>query len=263
MIGTLRSNFYIFCALISRDIKWVKQNFITTMLDCLGPLITQIITFGYLFPLFGMLASMVGAVYLGSILNLFVQLGYALVLKIAFDLNANRFIDYHLTLPLPKKWLFASYIISHMIETAIVTIPLIFGGIVCLQQYIPLANINLLGFCAIFFAMLAFLSTFFFMLGYSFKLSWILDNIWPRILVPMWLFSAGLVPFKKVFAWWPNLGYVFLISPITYIAEGLRSTLIGGSDYIAWHYCVVPLACWTVINLMLLTNRIYKRLDPV
>lgn len=262
-MNTLHSNFRIFCALLERDIKWVMHNFTTTMIDCLGPLITQIVTFGYLFPLFGMASSMVGAVYLGSILNLFVQLGYALVLKIAFDLNANRFIDYHLTLPLPKKWLFGSYIISHMIETALVTIPLIFGGIIFLQQYIPLSHINWVGFIFIFIVMLSFLSTFFLMLGYSFKLSWILDNIWPRILVPMWLFSAGLVPFKTVNQWWPNLSYIFLLSPITYIAEGLRSALIGTDNYIAWEHCVIPLLLWTVLNIFLLTNRIYKRLDPV
>ena len=262
-MNTIGNHFLIFSALLSRDIKWMMHNFTNTMIDCLGPLITQIITFGYLFPLFGMEKSMVGAVYLGSILNLFVQLGYALVLKIAFDLNANRFIDYHLTLPLPKKWLFSSYIISHMIETALVTIPLIFGGILFLQQYIPLANINWIGFMCVFIAMLAFLSTFFLMLGYSFKLSWILDNIWPRILVPMWLFSAGLVPFKTVYAWWPQLGYVMLLSPITHISEGLRSSLIGTDNYISWEYCVIPLLLWTVLNIFLLTNRIYKRLDPV
>jgi len=260
---TYKSHFRIFCALLSRDIKWMKQNFIKTMLDCLGPLITQIITFGYLFPLFGMAASMVGAVYLGSILNLFVQLGYALVLKIAFDLTSNRFVDYHLTLPLPKRWLFASYIVSHMLETAIVTIPLIFGGIVFLQQYIPFTNINFMGFICIFIAMLGFLSTFFLMLGYSLVLSWILNNIWPRILVPLWLFSAGLAPWKVVYAWWPNLGYVMLISPITYIAEGLRSTLLGGSGYLPWQWCILALILWTIVNLLLITNRIQKRLDPV
>lgn len=262
-MNTFRSHFYIFCALLGRDIKWMLHNLSKTLLDCVGPLITQTITFGYLLPLMGMLSSMVGAVYLGSLLNLFVQLGYALVLKIAFDLNANRFIDYHLTLPLPKRWLFASYIISHMLETALVSIPLIFGGVLCLQQYLPVANINFIGFGVVFIAMLAFLSTFFLMLGYSFKLSWILDNIWPRILVPIWLFGAGLVPFKKVYAWWPPLGSVMLLSPITYIAEGLRSTLIGGDNYISWYYCIIPLILWTISNIFLLTNRIYKRLDPV
>jgi hypothetical protein len=262
-MDTILNHFRIFNALLSRDIKWMLHNLSTTIIDCLAPLATQIISFGYMLPLFGMATSMIGAVYLGSILNLFVQLGYALVLKIAFDLNANRFIDYHLTLPIPKKWLFASYIISHMIETALVTIPLILGGILCLQQYIPFAAINWFGFACIFIAMLAFLSTFFLMLGYSFTLPWILDNIWPRILVPMWLFSAGLVPFKKISMWWPNLGYVMLISPITYIAEGLRSALLGTDQYLAWEYCLIPLMIWTILNLALLTNRIYKRLDPV
>lgn len=263
MIETYKSHFRIFCVLLSRDIKWMQQNFSKTLIDCLAPLATQIITFGYLFPLFGMIASRIGAVYLGSILNLFIQLGYALVLKIAFDLTSNRFIDYHLTLPLPKRWLFASYIVSHMIETAIVTIPLIFGGVLFLQQYIPFSHIDFFGFSCILIAMLAFLSTFFLMLGYSLLLPWILNNIWPRILVPLWLFSAGLVPWKVVYAWWPSLGYVMLLSPITYIAEGLRSTLLGGTAYLPWQWCCLPLIGWTVLDILFLQNRIKKRLDPV
>lgn len=260
---TMRNHFRIFCVLISRDIKKILHDFTTILLDSLPPLITQIIAFGYILPLLGMASSIVGAVYLGSILNLFVQLGYSFVLKTAFDLNSNRFIDYHLTLPLPKSWLFASYIIGHMIETAIITIPLIFGGIICLQQYIPLTNISLIGFSILFITMLGFLSTFFLMLGYSFQLSWILNNIWPRILVPLWLFSAGLIPFKKTYAWWPQLGYIMLLSPITYIAEGLRSTLIGGDAYISWQYCIAPLILCIICNSLLLANRIHKRLDPV
>lgn len=257
------NHFRIFCALLSRDVKYVTHRFIPIMLDCVGPLVTQIISFGYLFPLLGMDPSIVGAAYLGSLLNLFIQLGYSLVLKIAFDLKTNRFIDYHLTLPLPKGWLFASYIVSHMIETAIVTIPLVFGGIICLQHYIPISHISFAGFSILFLTMLGFLSTFFLMLGYSFKFTWILNNIWPRILVPLWLFSAGLIPFKKTFLWWPQLGYIMLLSPITYIAEGLRSTLIGGDAYIAWYHCIAPLVLWTIFNIIFLANRIYKRLDPV
>ena len=241
----------------------IKRNIGSVFLDCLGPLTVQIILYGYLFPIFGMAASLIGAVYLGSILNLFVQLGYTLVLKIAFDLESNRFIDYHATLPLPKRWLFGSYIVSHMIEIALVAIPLILGGMLFIPGCVACEQISIIGFICICFAMFLFITTFFLMLGFSFSLAWILDNIWPRILVPLWLFSAGLVPFSKLYAWWPSLGYLFLISPMTYCAEGLRSALLGSSQYIAWYYCILPLCIWSALNMAILTSRIYKRLDPV
>jgi hypothetical protein len=253
----------IFWALLKRDLLWMKRNTASTVVDCIAPLLTQITVFGYLFPLFGMAPSLIGPVYLGSMLNLFIQLGYSFVLKIAFDLNGNRFIDYHLTLPIPKKWLFASYAVSHMIETAIVTIPLISGGIILLHQYIPIHHINVVGFISMFLAMLCFLSTFFMLLGYSFELSWILHNIWPRILVPLWLFSAGLVPWHATSSWSPILGYIMLASPITYLAEGMRSALLGGSQYIPWYLCLIPLCVCTVVNIILFSIRVQKRLDPV
>lgn len=257
------THFRIFLALIKRDIVWIKRRAVSTIIDCIAPLLTQITIFGYLFPLFGMAPALIGPVYLGSMLNLFIQLGYSFVLKIAFDLKGNRFIDYHLTLPLPKKWLFASYAVSHMIETAIVTVPLISGGIILLHTYIPLHNIQVFGFACIFTTMLCFLSTFFMLLGYSFELSWILHNIWPRILVPLWLFGAGLVPWQAVYGWNQKLGYLMLISPITYLAEGMRSALLGGEHYIPWQWCLIPLCIYTVINILLFSTRIQKRLDPV
>lgn len=259
----LSNNVYIFLALLSRDFKLLRANILSMFIDCIAPLITQVLTFGYLFPLLGMPTSMIAPIYLGSMLSLFLQLGFSAVMKIAFDLNHNRFIDYQITLPIDKRWLFASYIVNHVIELILITLPLYTVGILVLRANFDITHASLLGVICMALLIFLFFATFFYAIAFSFSLQWILENTWPRILVPLWWISGGLVMWKLVYAWWPFLGYLMLLSPFTYIAEGLRSSLLGTEKFIAWPFCALALVIFIAFNIFALKRGIIKRLDPV
>ncbi|MDR3550683.1 MAG: hypothetical protein P4L31_04675, partial [Candidatus Babeliales bacterium] len=111
-MNSFKKNVRIFQALISRDFKLLTKNYSSMLGDCLPILFAQTITFGYLFHLFGMPSSMIAPIYLGSMFSLLSQIGFTITLKTGFDLEYNRFIDYQMTLPLSKRWLFASFIAS-------------------------------------------------------------------------------------------------------------------------------------------------------
>jgi hypothetical protein len=256
-------NARIFFALLSRDIKLLSTHILSMFIDCIFPLTTQVLTFGYLFPLLGMPSSMIAPIYLGSMLSLFLQMGFTTVMKVAFDLNNNRFIDYQITLPISKRWLFASYITHHMIELALITIPLYVIGILILHNNFDMAQASVCGIICMALLIFVFFATFFNAIAFSFPLQWILENTWPRILVPLWWMSSGLVIWKLVHAWWPLLSYIMLLSPFTYIAEGLRSSLLGNEKFIAWQWCALALVGFIIINIFALKRGVKKRLDPV
>jgi ABC-type multidrug transport system permease subunit len=259
----LSKSFRIFLVLVQHDIKLLSATLKSALLDSIAPLVTQTITFGYLFALLGMPKSMVAPIYLGSLLALFMQLGYSLAMRTGFDLTYNRFVDYHITLPVSKRWLFAAYMVNNMLEVLLISLPLISIGIAILHSQFDFSHANWIGVVIMYALTLAFFSSLFLALAYTAQLKWIMDNAWPRLLVPLWLFSSGLVIWKNTYAWNPSVAYVMLLSPFTYIAEGLRASMLGNENFIPWPYCALMLIIFIAINLFVLSLGIKKRLDPV
>jgi len=262
-MNSFNSDCSIFLVLLRRDFVVLQTNLLSIMLDFLPVLIVQVVTFGYLLPTLGMPASMVAPVYLSSMLALFLQFGFTFAIKTAYDLKYNRFIDYHMTLAISKFWLLASYTMSQVIEMLIVSLPLYTIGIALLHNHFNLAAIHIGAAICIYLLMLLFFATFFSALAYTFSITWIMDNAWSRFLTPMWLFSSSFVLWKQTYAWSKFTAYAMLASPMTYIAEGLRSSVIGGDAFIPWYLCALALVIFISINCICLFYGIKKRLDPV
>lgn len=262
-MDSLRRNFKIFIVLIRRDFKLLTSNLLSVLIDCFPVLVVQVITFGYLFPLMGMPQSMIAPAYLGSMIILFLQLGFTLTMKIGFDLEYNRFIDYQMTFPISIPWLFAAYTVNTMVEIAVVTIPLFTVGIAILHAYFIFSAINWFVVALMYLLVLTFFSTFFLAIGYTFNITWIMDNIWARILTPLWWFSAGLMVWKKVYAWSHATAYLMLASPMTYIAEGIRSAFLDNDLFIPWYMCASIITLCIGINCVCFMYGMKKRLDPV
>lgn len=263
MNSPLRNHAAIFKVLVHKEMKLFAAKMKDVFLDALMPLATQIITFGYLFPQFGMPLEKIGPVYLGSMMALFIHLGYAFLLRVAGDMNTNRLIDYQQTLPLSRPWLIGSYIISNMLETACIMIPLMGAGLIILRNHIQFTHISYISLILIFVCILFFLSSFFLAAAFSFSFNWLLDNFWPRLLIPIFLFSATLIIWQEMYRWWPLMGIIFLISPFTYMVEGLRSALLGGDQYISVWICCALLCIWSSLNIAFLHRGFIKKLDPV
>lgn len=263
MTNTLKDNLQIFSVLLSRDMKLFMGNLGNLFADLSMPLVAQILNFGYLFPLLGMPDTMIIPVYLGSMVNLFVQLGFAFTMRIAADINTNRFIDYQRTLPLPKRWLMGAYIVSNMIETAVIMIPLTCVGLIILRAHLSFAHVSYGALIAVLCVNLLFFATFFLACALYFNFNWLIDNIWPRLLSPMFCISAILIFFKPAYAWWPLLGYIMLLNPFTYVAEGMRSALLGSELYIAPGICIAALSLFIILNGLLIMRGMTKKLDPV
>lgn len=257
-------NLTIFWALMSRDIKVLKQRLHNVILDGLILMFVTILIFGYLLPILGMPTTLIAPIFLGNSLSFFLAaLGYNFATRMVYDLKFNRFIDYFLTLPLPKRWLFAYFVSSFIIEASIVTLPLITCGIILLGNNFGPINGNFITFLAIYFLFLLFWALFF--LGSSFTLSyqWFKNNMWARRIMPLFIVSPAFFTFKKVSIIMPTLGYIMLLNPLTYLVEGLRTALLGGTDYLPLTTCLIGIFVSLIYMALRLHYGLHNQLDPV
>lgn len=256
-------NWYIFYALLSRDVKILAKTLISRFIDGTFLLCTQVLGFGYLLPLAGMPAALIAPVFLGTMTRIFLFLGYGFALRRVLDIKDHHIIDYHLTLPLSKTWLIGQYIVSFMIEALLVSFPLLMLGMILLQPSFPFAQINWIAFALIYPLIILFYAILFAYLGFSSQYEWFMDNIWARRLTPLAFLGCSLVSWKATYAFSPFFAVLFLFNPLTYVNEGLRASLLGTHEYLPLWICISVISASCLFLLWLLAHAVNKRLDPV
>jgi len=250
-------------ALIRRNIKVFRSELVGTLIDGAFLIITDVILFGYFLPLMGMPMDNIGPMYIGSIIFMLFFLGENLALRHVFDLRYERFIDYHLTLPVKKRWLFAQYIVSFMIESAVMSIPLLTLGAWLLGDRLMMVTLNIPGLIIIYLLSLIFFGLFFFYLSICSSFDWFMDNIWPRVLSPIYSFGCTVFTWKQLYSISPTIGYLALLNPLTYVSEGMRAAFLGGGEFISVWTCCAVLTVSCVVLIAALSRDIYNQLDPI
>lgn len=263
-MNTFTHNIAIFWALITRDLKVLKHRLSNLIIDGLILMCVTVLTFGYLLPLLGMPTTLIAPIFLGNSLSFFLaSLGYNFATRMVYDLKFDHFIDYFLTLPLPRRWLFAYFISSFIIESSIVTLPLVTFGIILLGKNFGPINGSFITFLAVYFLVLLFWALFF--LGSSFTCSyqWFKNNMWARRIMPLFVLSSAFFTFKTVASIMPIFSTIMLCNPLTYLVEGLRTALLGGTDYLPLTTCVMGIFVAIIVMSFRLHYGIHKHLDPV
>jgi ABC-2 type transport system permease protein len=253
----------IFLSLLLRDMYILRKRLFGLIIDSIIFLVLYVLMIGKFFPLLGMPQQLIGPIFIGSSTNLTLPFfGFTHALKISADLRFSRFIDYHLTLPLPKKWLFSLYIISFIIETGIISLPLLLIGSYMLSNAITLSHTWVL-FLFMYLCALVFFGVFFTWIAFHYNFDWLRKNIWPRRLSPLLNLGTNFVPWTGIHALIPLVSYFLLLNPFTYVMEGIRATFLTGYPFLPAFACIPATIIFSGIFIMLLTRSIKKRLDPV
>jgi ABC-type polysaccharide/polyol phosphate export permease len=263
MFAQSRTNFRIFCALLRRDLYILSKHIAPLLIDGVILVISVVLLYGYLFPLAGMPSILIGPLFIGTSLGYFFQINYSQALRVVFDLKTNRIIDYHLTLPISKVWLYAEYILTFALYTLSITAPLLFGGLFLLRNKYVITECHPFAFLATYLLTLLFCATLFLTVSYRYPEQWFIANIWPRRLAPIYILSAVFFPWKMLYAFWPAVGILFLFNPFTYAAEGMRSAYFGSDLFIPYYWCGAALMGFTALAIIFLHVCIKKRVNPV
>lgn len=263
MSYTVIQNARIFLMLVYRDILVIRQKLGSMLLDASIELFVNITTFGALLPVMGMPRELIVPLYIGGMTAQMFYFAYSFSYSVIFDIRYDRFIDYRLTLPISKKWLFASYITKFVMETAIITAPLMTIGLFILRSNAEFINPQPLLFIAAYISTLVLFGTMFFGFSLYYEYDWFMQNIWARRLNFLFLFSPLFLVWHRVYDFSPVFARLMLLSPLTYAVEGLRSTLLGGPQYIPVPLCFFGIGIFMVLYIILIIIGAKKRLDPL
>lgn len=263
MAYSFLNNARVFLMLVYRDILVIKQRVGSMLIDASIELLVNITTFGALLPIMGMSREFIIPLYIGGMTAQMFYFAYSFSFGIVFDIRYDRFIDYRMTLPISKRWLFASYITKFVMETAIITAPLMTIGLFILRNNINFIDPQPLLFALMYFLTLVLFGTMF--LGFSlyYEYDWFMQNIWARRLNFLFLFSPLFLVWHRVYDFSPIFARCMLLSPLTYTVEGLRATLLGGPNYIPVSLCFIGISLFMVLFIILIAVGAKKRLDPL
>ncbi len=256
-------NARVFFALLRRDMKVFTSTLRGTLIDGMILVATQVTIFGYLFPLMGMHRTLIEPLFISIFIMHLFSIGYNFARTMIFDRQFSRFIDYHSTLPLPKHWLFAEYITKFVIEAFVITMPLFTLGILLLGPQFSLEHANWLAFISCYIVNLLFFGTLFLYFSFAYSFTWFTENLWARRLVPLLCLGCVFYTWKAIADFSPTLAALLLLSPTTYMPEGLRSALLNNNTYLPWTFCMPILLLCCMLNIWGIARSIRKHLDPV
>ncbi len=260
---TISQNIRVFLALLRRTFFVVIPHLKNALLDGLFLTSIYVLLFGYLYPQMGMSPALVGPVFIGSILTLLCGLSYSLAVRIVLDLKYARFIDYLFTIPTTPFWIFLWYICSFFIELVLATAPLLTFGLFLLRTKIDLSMAHIPSFIAVYAITMLFCSITFLAFGIRYEYDWFFDNIWARRLTPCLIASCSMFPWYRVNAFSAIIGRLFLLNPVTYIAEGLRGSLFNPALSLSTPLCLGMLFVFNGLAVLFLINSIKKTFNMV
>jgi ABC-type polysaccharide/polyol phosphate export permease len=92
---------------------------------------------------------------------------------------------------------------------------------------------------------------------------WVIENMWPRILLPLVALGALYYPWRPVSELMPITSKLMLLLPTVSIVEGLRSALTGNPLYLSAYWCGLGMLIFIVGIVSLVFCYMQKRIDPV
>ncbi|MCX5924453.1 MAG: ABC transporter permease [Candidatus Dependentiae bacterium] len=186
---------------------------------------------------------------------------YALLTDVSSD-GSN--LQYELTLPLPQWLAFAKYAFENTYQALCVSLlilpvgKLLLWNQFCLEHFSFLKFYFLLTIASLFFGFFSI-----FIASITKDMYSGLDNIWTRIVFPMWFLGGFQFSWKTVYQISPTLAYINLLNPLTYALEGGRAASLNPSQSLPYWLCIGALMLFTILFGYLGIQNLKKRLDCI
>ncbi len=263
MGDSFKSNLFVCVALLRRDVKIMMQFLFDNIIDSLILVGFIYLMYAKLLPLVGISTAMVTPAFLGVLVVVMINVAFDRALKDAMDFQYTRFVDYQIMLPITMRWLVVKYIVSYTIDLFLASFPVLCFGRLLFGPMLDITHSNLPLFFTIYFMSMVLLGSILLCVVVAKPFHWVIENTWPRVLLPMTLLGSLYYPWAPVAKFLPLLSKAMLILPTVYIAEGLRSAGTGNALYLPAHWCAFALMIFIIIVISMVFVAMRKRIDPV
>jgi ABC-type polysaccharide/polyol phosphate export permease len=177
------------------------------------------------------------------------------------DITDNQAILYELTLPVAQWMIFAKYAISTALQALVISLSIIPCGLLVIGSVQPFAQFSLIKFISIFICASLFYGSFMLIFTSCIRTMLQVENIWLRLIFPMWYLGCFQFPWQTLYKISPTLAYLDLLNPMTFIMEGMRSATLGTTQFLPFWLCCSMILCYATISFLLGISWMKKRLD--
>ena len=247
--------------LVRRDMHVFWPTFFDRFINGTIWVILTVIIFQYIFPTMGM--SQDYAVFMACANTMswgfFEVMGNVAIL--VGDLTGPKSIEYDLTLPLPQWLVFTRIAISNALQAMAIAFFILPISKIVLWNQFSLAHFSFFKFSAIFILGNLFYGFFSLWLASMTKSMEHINNIWMRIVFPLWWVGGYQFSWATMSKMSPWLGRFDLLNPLVYAFEGVRGAVLGQAGYIDFWYCAGALILGSIITGYIGTKKMMKRLD--
>ena len=256
------TNTKVVLQLLKRDFFVFQTNFKDKLLNCLIWATLNTVVFHFIMPEaglvnFGEFILISGAASWG----LFAVMDNVAV--IIGDIIGDKAIFYELTLPIPHWLVFVKIAISNTLQSFLFALFIIPIGKICLWNSLSFPYLSIMKLLFILFLGNLFYGFFSLMLASATKNLHKIDNIWLRVIFPLWFLGGYQFSWKMLYNISPFLGYVNLLNPLTYALEGARSAGLNPELSLPYWYCCIALIVFTIIAGFIGIKVFKKRLDCI
>lgn len=257
----------VFWQLMCRDLFVHKKDFIDHMINSV---IISPILFGFSFAYiqktvyFGesTAAAQQGTImFIGSMIIPILVVSYKILAELLFDLEGSKFISYQMTILNPRLILLQRIIFAS-IYTSILTLPFLPIASLIVGKHLDLQAINWFSFNVVIVASV-FCCASYNMFALTLLKIENLKSFWIRVNWPLINLGGFWVPLIVINKFSSTLGTLALLSPVTYMLEGLRSAATGSSVFISANICCGILMLFTSICIGLSFISFKRRVDHI
>jgi len=224
-------NFTTFLAMLARDARVARRNFVTLAFQTLLQPMMFVFVFGRIMTTSGLMTAQYKALLLPGIIALsMIMIGaWAVTMPLIAELQFTKEIEDRLLAPMDMEWLAVEKVVAGMIQALV-------GGLAVIPAaWLVMGNVPLssahIGLFLVLAVLVAGLSaTLGLALGCSIGQQHI-GLMFSLVMAPMIFFGCTYFPWTAL-AKFPVVKRLVLINPLVYASEGFRGALVPGSPHL-------------------------------
>ena len=261
-INKVKSYLNVFWHMLKTDLIIVKHNILGSILNSIILVTALVVIFSYVFPAFMGASQYFGPFALiGMLVNIPLFTMFPFVAQFVADIEGNNSTSYYLILPIPSWLIFIKNAVSHAIKTIIMSSIILPLGKLILWNRLDFSNLSIFKFVLMVLILNLFFSMFAVFLFTIPKDMEAIENVWIRIIFPLWFFGCAEFSWQTIYNINKRLAFLDLLNPFVYTFEGIRSAFFGQAGFILFGVCSVMTILFSLFFAWAGIKRLKKRLD--
>lgn len=199
---------------------------------------------------------------IGNAMTIIMILTFTMAVKLLFDFEQNRFIDYQISILHPRL-VALEHITFYSLFTCLVMLPFFPVTKLILQSSFDTTHASWLQAALILYLGSLCLSAYHLLAVTIMKGSNSIVSLWMRINIPMLIIGGFWVPLHIIKQSIPVLGYIAYLNPLIYLTEGLRAAILGSPEFLSVWICAPALTGFSILFTLLAFYFFKKRTDHI